>query len=168
MVSEPTRTEEFVVEGELLTDVGGTLPYKVLSTPGMIHTMEWACTRLIREVGPRDGFQNEPEVVPTDAKVRLIELLAASGLKRLEVTSFVRADGGLRRGDARVRREAPAGVQRALSRRRSCVPTPIVRSPSSTSTSKRNLRSSTTSRSAARTTRRVPSRAPPTCLTHTS
>jgi hydroxymethylglutaryl-CoA lyase len=46
----------------------------------------------IREVGPRDGFQNEPEVVPTDEKVRLIELLAASGLTRLEVTSFVRAD----------------------------------------------------------------------------
>jgi hydroxymethylglutaryl-CoA lyase len=46
----------------------------------------------IREVGPRDGFQNEPEVVPTDEKVRLIELLAASGLRRLEVTSFVRAD----------------------------------------------------------------------------
>jgi hydroxymethylglutaryl-CoA lyase len=46
----------------------------------------------IREVGPRDGFQNEPEVIPTDAKVRLIEMLAAAGLKRLEVTSFVRAD----------------------------------------------------------------------------
>ena len=46
----------------------------------------------IREVGPRDGFQNEPEVVPTDAKVRLVELLAAAGLKRLEVTSFVRPD----------------------------------------------------------------------------
>jgi hydroxymethylglutaryl-CoA lyase len=46
----------------------------------------------IREVGPRDGFQNEPEVVPTDEKVRLIELLAASGLRRLEVTSFVRPD----------------------------------------------------------------------------
>jgi hydroxymethylglutaryl-CoA lyase len=46
----------------------------------------------IREVGPRDGFQNEPEVVPTDEKVRLIELLARTGLKRLEVTSFVRAD----------------------------------------------------------------------------
>ena len=43
-------------------------------------------------MGPRDGFQNEPEVVPTDEKVRLIELLAAAGLKRLEVTSFVRAD----------------------------------------------------------------------------
>jgi hydroxymethylglutaryl-CoA lyase len=46
----------------------------------------------VREVGPRDGFQNEPEVVPTDEKVRLIGLLAASGLKRIEATSFVRAD----------------------------------------------------------------------------
>ena len=46
----------------------------------------------IREVGPRDGFQNEPEIVPTDEKVRLIELLARTGLERLEVTSFVRAD----------------------------------------------------------------------------
>jgi len=46
----------------------------------------------IREVGPRDGFQNEPEVVPTQTKVELIEALAASGLRRLEVTSFVRAD----------------------------------------------------------------------------
>jgi hydroxymethylglutaryl-CoA lyase len=46
----------------------------------------------IREVGPRDGFQNEPDHIATDDKVRLIERLAASGLKRLEVTSFVRAD----------------------------------------------------------------------------
>jgi hydroxymethylglutaryl-CoA lyase len=46
----------------------------------------------IREVGPRDGFQNEPEVIPTAAKVELIEALARTGLKRLEVTSFVRAD----------------------------------------------------------------------------
>jgi hydroxymethylglutaryl-CoA lyase len=46
----------------------------------------------IREVGPRDGFQNEPETVPTDDKVRLVEMLARTGLKRLEVTSFVRAD----------------------------------------------------------------------------
>jgi hydroxymethylglutaryl-CoA lyase len=53
----------------------------------------------IREVGPRDGFQNEPEVVPTDDKVRLIELLAASGLKRLEVTSFVRPDVIAQLGD---------------------------------------------------------------------
>jgi len=46
----------------------------------------------IREVGPRDGFQNEPEVIATADKVRLIELLGASGLERIEVTSFVRAD----------------------------------------------------------------------------
>jgi hydroxymethylglutaryl-CoA lyase len=46
----------------------------------------------IREVGPRDGFQNEPEVIPTDDKVRLVEMLARTGLRRLELTSFVRAD----------------------------------------------------------------------------
>jgi hydroxymethylglutaryl-CoA lyase len=46
----------------------------------------------IREVGPRDGFQNEPEVIATADKVRLIEMLARTGVKRLEVTSFVRAD----------------------------------------------------------------------------
>src|SRR5690242_21398791 len=46
----------------------------------------------IREVGPRDGFQNEPEVIPTEEKVRLIGLLGEAGLKRMEVTSFVRPD----------------------------------------------------------------------------
>jgi hydroxymethylglutaryl-CoA lyase len=46
----------------------------------------------VREVGPRDGFQNEPEVIATDDKVRLVELLARTGLRRLEVTSFVRPD----------------------------------------------------------------------------
>jgi hydroxymethylglutaryl-CoA lyase len=46
----------------------------------------------IREVGPRDGFQNEPETIATADKVRLIDLLSATGLKRLEVTSFVRPD----------------------------------------------------------------------------
>ena len=46
----------------------------------------------IREVGPRDGFQNEPEVIPTADKIRLIELLGGCGVRRLEVTSFVRAD----------------------------------------------------------------------------
>jgi hydroxymethylglutaryl-CoA lyase len=46
----------------------------------------------IREVGPRDGFQNEPEVLPTDEKVRLIDCLSKTGLRRLEVTSLVRPD----------------------------------------------------------------------------
>ncbi len=46
----------------------------------------------IREVGPRDGFQNEPEIIPTADKVRLIDALARTGVRRLEATSFVRAD----------------------------------------------------------------------------
>ncbi len=46
----------------------------------------------IREVGPRDGFQNEPEVIATEDKVRLVNALMRTGLKRVEVTSFVRAD----------------------------------------------------------------------------
>lgn len=46
----------------------------------------------LREVGPRDGFQNEPEVIPTERKVALIDHLARTGLRRLEVTSFVRPD----------------------------------------------------------------------------
>ena len=46
----------------------------------------------IREVGPRDGFQNEPETIPTDRKIELINALARTGLRRLEVTSFVRPE----------------------------------------------------------------------------
>jgi predicted thioesterase len=41
-------TTEFLVEGGLLTDVDGTLPTPVLSTPGMIWVMEHAATRLVR------------------------------------------------------------------------------------------------------------------------
>jgi hydroxymethylglutaryl-CoA lyase len=46
----------------------------------------------IREVGPRDGFQNEPETISTERKVELIDALARTGLHRLEVTSLVRPD----------------------------------------------------------------------------
>ncbi|MGX6447923.1 hydroxymethylglutaryl-CoA lyase [Patulibacter sp. S7RM1-6] len=46
----------------------------------------------VREVGPRDGFQNEPERIPTADKNRLIDALARTGLERIEVTSFTRAD----------------------------------------------------------------------------
>ena len=67
----------------------------------------------IREVGPRDGFQNEPEVIATADKVRLIDQLARTGLRRLEVTSFVRADVIPQLADAGEVLEAidpPAGV----------------------------------------------------------
>jgi hydroxymethylglutaryl-CoA lyase len=63
----------------------------------------------IREVGPRDGFQNEPETIATAEKVRLIDMLSASGLKRLEVTSFVRPDVIPQLSDAE---EVLAAVQR--------------------------------------------------------
>jgi hydroxymethylglutaryl-CoA lyase len=46
----------------------------------------------VREVGPRDGFQNEPERIPTEVKITLIDALARTGLKRIEVASFVRSD----------------------------------------------------------------------------
>jgi hydroxymethylglutaryl-CoA lyase len=70
----------------------------------------------VREVGPRDGFQNEPEVIPTDAKVRLIDMLARTGVQRLEVTSFVRADVIPQLADAReVLQQIDAPQEVALS-----------------------------------------------------
>lgn len=44
------------------------------------------------EVGPRDGLQNELDIVPLDAKVAIIEALADAGLSVIEVGSFVRPD----------------------------------------------------------------------------
>lgn len=41
------------------------------------------------EVGPRDGLQNQPAIVPTEAKIAFIDLLSASGLRDIEVSSFV-------------------------------------------------------------------------------
>ena len=67
----------------------------------------------VREVGPRDGFQNEPEVIDTADKVRLIDMLARTGLRRLEVTSFVRPDVIPQLADAREvldRIDPPGGV----------------------------------------------------------
>ncbi|MBI1858066.1 MAG: hydroxymethylglutaryl-CoA lyase [Candidatus Melainabacteria bacterium] len=43
----------------------------------------------IVEVGPRDGLQNEKGVVPTNGKIEYINKLSKSGLKFIEVTSFV-------------------------------------------------------------------------------
>src|SRR3989440_112687 len=41
------------------------------------------------EVGTRDGFQIEPDFIPTEQKVEVVNLLSAAGLPRIEVTSFV-------------------------------------------------------------------------------
>src|SRR6478735_12760967 len=47
---------------------------------------------LICDVGPRDGLQNEPEVVPPETRAELVDRLAAAGVRRIEAVSFVRAD----------------------------------------------------------------------------
>jgi hydroxymethylglutaryl-CoA lyase len=43
----------------------------------------------IVDVGPRDGLQNERQMVPTDIKVGLVHRLQDAGLREIEVTSFV-------------------------------------------------------------------------------
>ena len=59
MIAE--RVDPFVVEGVLLTDVGGTIPAQVLSTPGMIAKMERCAAMLALEHLPADqatvGFE---------------------------------------------------------------------------------------------------------------
>ncbi len=44
---------------------------------------------IITDVAPRDGLQNEPEILPVDARIALVELLLAAGVPRVEVGSFV-------------------------------------------------------------------------------
>ncbi|HEY1537994.1 MAG TPA: hydroxymethylglutaryl-CoA lyase [Solirubrobacteraceae bacterium] len=71
----------------------------------------------IREVGPRDGLQNEPDIVATADKVALVDRLARTGLRRIEVTSFVRRDVIPQLSDACEVLEAidvPAGVARSV------------------------------------------------------
>jgi len=43
----------------------------------------------LREVGPRDGLQNEQQVVPPETRAELVDRLAAAGLTRIEAASFV-------------------------------------------------------------------------------
>jgi len=62
----------------------------------------------LREVGPRDGLQNE-DPVPTQAKIALIDRLGHTGVSRIEAVSFVRADAIPQMADAD---EVWAGVAR--------------------------------------------------------
>jgi hydroxymethylglutaryl-CoA lyase len=71
----------------------------------------------IREVGPRDGFQNEPATIATADKVALVDRLARTGVKRLELTSFVRPDLVPQLADARellAAVDVPPGVARSV------------------------------------------------------
>ena len=52
-------------------------------------TPEVAPEVTIVEVGPRDGLQNEPRPIPAAQKIELIDLLSATGFRRIEAASFV-------------------------------------------------------------------------------
>lgn len=51
---------------------------------------QFSSVRIV-EVGPRDGLQNEPKIVPASVKIELINRLSKTGLKTIEATSFVSA-----------------------------------------------------------------------------
>ncbi|MCQ6280909.1 hydroxymethylglutaryl-CoA lyase [Bacillus sp. EB600] len=51
--------------------------------------MKWPENVTIKEVGPRDGLQNEKAFISTEDKIAWINQLSESGLKHLEITSFV-------------------------------------------------------------------------------
>jgi isopropylmalate/homocitrate/citramalate synthase len=64
----------------------------------------------VYEVGPRDGLQNEKDIVPTDVKIAFIEKLADAGLCAIEITSFVKPSAVPQLADA-------ADVVRGVRRR---------------------------------------------------
>ena len=63
----------------------------------------------LSDVGPRDGLQNEPDVLPVETRAELIDRLAAAGLPRIEAVSFVRSDRVPQMADAE---DVVARVQR--------------------------------------------------------
>jgi hydroxymethylglutaryl-CoA lyase len=65
---------------------------------------------MLYEVGPRDGLQNEKKAVATGDKIRLVDMLTAAGLARIEVTSFVSPKWVPQFADAA---EVMAGISRA-------------------------------------------------------
>ena len=77
------RVDDFIVEGPLLTDVGGTIGIKVLSTPGMIAVMERTSAAL--------SFQNLPEGRATVGfEVCVKHVSSAAEGARCEVRSTLR------------------------------------------------------------------------------
>ncbi len=71
----------------------------------------------VREVGPRDGLQNE-DPVPTQAKIELIDRLSETGVRRIEAVSFVRPEAIPQMADAD---EVWRGIDRADSVRYSAL-----------------------------------------------
>ena len=55
----------------------------------------------IVDVGPRDGFQTEQTFIPTDFKIRVIDAISRSGVRKIETTSFVSPEAVPQMADAR-------------------------------------------------------------------
>lgn len=71
--------------------------------------MQWPTRVKMVEVGPRDGLQNEPEIVPAQIKIGLIDRLSEAGLPVIEATSFVSPKWVPRMADAA---QVMAGIRR--------------------------------------------------------
>jgi hydroxymethylglutaryl-CoA lyase len=84
---------------------------------GATHVSDLPSQISLREVGPRDGLQNE-EPVPTAAKIELIDRLSATGVRRIEAVSFVRPEAIPQMADAD---EVWRGIDRAESVRYSAL-----------------------------------------------
>jgi hydroxymethylglutaryl-CoA lyase len=72
-------------------------------------TENTAKTVSIFEVGPRDGLQPEPDFIPTEKKIQLINMLSDAGCRKIEVTSFVHPKWVPQMRDAK---EVCAGIRR--------------------------------------------------------
>ena len=70
---------------------------------------DWPTRIYITEVGPRDGLQNQPEPILTNAKIALIDALSQTGLHRIEASAFVHPKWIPQLSDAD---EVFAGIQR--------------------------------------------------------
>jgi hydroxymethylglutaryl-CoA lyase len=64
-----------------------------------MYSLDVSAIRIV-EVGPRDGLQNEPSPIPTEAKAAFVRSLAAAGLAEIEATSFVSPKWVPQLGDA--------------------------------------------------------------------
>lgn len=54
-----------------------------------LESTHWPARVTLMDVGPRDGLQNEPYLLATEQKIRLIEGLVAAGVQWIQATSFV-------------------------------------------------------------------------------
>ena len=73
---------------------------------------------ILKEVGPRDGFQMEKRFIPTEDKIRIIDRLSQSGVSKIQFTAFVHPKAVPNMADAeclcREIRQAPGVVYQAL------------------------------------------------------